>query len=164
MVKIATKSFLLTTPLKSHHFLLFWCIHCSATPDISSSIKNIKNAVYLSRLSFCFLWRSFKLLMSFLAFFMLCFYGATNKTLCCFHPTVVGLQILIPLHFSFQTTLCHHWGNRKYSVLCKYYLNDITWTQMWQVSCRRQGMLTQGPAPDSKFKLNVWSFLTLPHY
>ena len=25
--------------------------------------------------------------------------------------------------------------------------------QMWQVSCRRQGMLTQGPAPDPKSKV-----------
>ena len=34
---------------------------------------------------------------------------------------------------------------------------------MWLVSCRRQGMLTQGPAPDPKCKLNISSFLTLPH-
>ena len=34
---------------------------------------------------------------------------------------------------------------------------------MWLVSCRRQGMLTQGPAPDSKRKLNISSFLTLQH-
>ena len=35
--------------------------------------------------------------------------------------------------------------------------------QMWLVSCRRQGMLTQGPAPDPKCKLIISSFLTLPH-
>ena len=34
---------------------------------------------------------------------------------------------------------------------------------MWLVSCRRQGMLTQGPTPDSKCKLIISSFLTLPH-
>ena len=34
---------------------------------------------------------------------------------------------------------------------------------MWLVSCRRQGMLTQGLAPDPKCKLNISSFLTLPH-
>ena len=34
---------------------------------------------------------------------------------------------------------------------------------MWLVSCRRQGMLTQGPAPDPKCKLNISSFFTLPH-
>ena len=34
---------------------------------------------------------------------------------------------------------------------------------MWLVSCRRQGMLTQGPAPDSTCKLIISSFLTLPH-
>ena len=34
---------------------------------------------------------------------------------------------------------------------------------MWLVSCRRQGMLTQGPAPDPKCKLNISSFLTLPY-
>ena len=36
--------------------------------------------------------------------------------------------------------------------LCPYYR-----------SCRRQGMLTQGPAPDPKCKLIISSFLTLPH-
>ena len=34
---------------------------------------------------------------------------------------------------------------------------------MWLVSCRRQGMLTQGPAPDPNCKLNISSFLTLPN-
>ena len=34
---------------------------------------------------------------------------------------------------------------------------------MWLVSCRRQGTLTEGPAPDPKCKLNTSSFLTLPH-
>ena len=34
---------------------------------------------------------------------------------------------------------------------------------MWLVSSRTQGMLTQGPAPDPKRKLNISSFLTLPH-
>ena len=33
---------------------------------------------------------------------------------------------------------------------------------MWLVSCRKQGMLTQGPAPDPKCKLVISSFLTLP--
>ena len=30
---------------------------------------------------------------------------------------------------------------------------DGCYRQMWQVSCRRQGMLTQGPAPDPKSKV-----------
>ena len=34
---------------------------------------------------------------------------------------------------------------------------------MWLVSCRRQGMLTQGPTPDPTCKLIISSFLTLPH-
>ena len=34
---------------------------------------------------------------------------------------------------------------------------------MWLVSCRKQGMLTQGPTPNPMCKLNVSSFLTLPH-
>ena len=34
---------------------------------------------------------------------------------------------------------------------------------MWLVSCRRQGILTQGPAPDPKCKLIMSSFLILPH-
>ena len=35
---------------------------------------------------------------------------------------------------------------------------------IWLVSCRRQGMLTQGPTPSPKCKLNISSFLTLPHW
>ena len=34
---------------------------------------------------------------------------------------------------------------------------------MWLVSWRRQGILTQGPAPDPKCKLNISSFLALPN-
>ena len=33
----------------------------------------------------------------------------------------------------------------------------------WLVSCRRQGMLPQGPVPDPKCKLNISLFLTLLH-
>ena len=32
------------------------------------------------------------------------------------------------------------------------------------MSCRRQGMLTEGPAPDPKCKLNISSFLIHPHW
>ena len=31
---------------------------------------------------------------------------------------------------------------------------------MCLVSCREQGMVTEGPPPDPKFKLNILSFLT----
>ena len=34
---------------------------------------------------------------------------------------------------------------------------------MWEVSCRRQGILNQGPMPDPKCKLNISSFFTLLH-
>ena len=34
---------------------------------------------------------------------------------------------------------------------------------MWLVSCRRLGMLTQGPTLVLKCKLNISSFLPLPH-
>ena len=34
---------------------------------------------------------------------------------------------------------------------------------MWLVFCRRQGMLMKGPAPNPKCKLNISSFITLPH-
>ena len=34
---------------------------------------------------------------------------------------------------------------------------------MWLASCRRQGMLPQGPTPDRKCKLNISLFLILPH-
>ena len=37
-------------------FLLFWCMLCTATPDISSSSKNINSTTRVSRISFCFLW------------------------------------------------------------------------------------------------------------
>ena len=56
VTKTILKSFSLTNPPKSHHSSLFWCILCTATPDISSSIKNINSTVRVSRLSFRFLW------------------------------------------------------------------------------------------------------------
>ena len=34
---------------------------------------------------------------------------------------------------------------------------------MWLASCRRQGILTQGPTPDLKCKLIISPFLSLPH-
>ena len=34
---------------------------------------------------------------------------------------------------------------------------------MWLVSWRKQRMLTQGPTEDPKCKLNISSFITLPH-
>ena len=43
-------------PHKSHHFSLFWCILCMATPDISSLSENINSTARVSRLSFHFLW------------------------------------------------------------------------------------------------------------
>ena len=33
-----------TVPHKSYHFLLFWCILCTATPDILTSSENINTA------------------------------------------------------------------------------------------------------------------------
>ena len=41
---------------KSHHFLLFWCMLCTTTQDISSSSENINISARVSRLSFRFLW------------------------------------------------------------------------------------------------------------
>ena len=46
-------------PSKSYHFPLFWCMLCTATPDISSSSENINSKVRVSRLSFRFLWLRF---------------------------------------------------------------------------------------------------------
>ena len=43
-------------PSKSGHFSLFWCMLCTATPDISSSSENINITARASRLSFRFLW------------------------------------------------------------------------------------------------------------
>ena len=34
---------------------------------------------------------------------------------------------------------------------------------MWLVPCKKQGMLTQCPALDPKSKLNITSFVPLPH-
>ena len=48
-------------PSKSCHFLLFWCMPCTATPDISSSRKNINSTTRVSRLSFRFLWLFFNI-------------------------------------------------------------------------------------------------------
>ena len=50
-------------------------------------------------------------------------------------------------------------------VLCFVLVNFLgRWNQyMWLVSCRRQGIVTQGPAPDPKCKLSISSFLILPH-
>ena len=43
-------------PHKSHHFSLFWCMLCPATPEISSSNKNFNSTAHVFRLSFRFLW------------------------------------------------------------------------------------------------------------
>ena len=52
-------------PQKSNHFLLFWCILCTTTQDISSSSKNINNMAHISKLSFRFLWLWAQSLQSF---------------------------------------------------------------------------------------------------
>ena len=41
---------------ESHHFLLFWCMLCTATQDISSSRENVNGTARVSRLSFRFFW------------------------------------------------------------------------------------------------------------
>ena len=57
-------------------------------------------------------------------------------------------------------------GVRSFFRFFCFFLNNILGGQsqwMWLVSWRRQGMLTQGPAPDPRYKLNIISFLTLLH-
>ena len=46
-----------------------------------------------------------------------------------------------------------------------YFFRIFWWRDqwMWLVSCRRNGMLVQVPAPDPKCKLYISSFLPLPH-
>ena len=58
MAKTCLKSFSLTKVIhnKSPHFLMFWWMLCTATPDIFSSSKNINSTDRVSRLSFRFLW------------------------------------------------------------------------------------------------------------
>ena len=46
-------------PSKSRHFSLFWCMLCTATPDISSSSENINSTARGFWLSFRFLWLCF---------------------------------------------------------------------------------------------------------
>ena len=61
-------------------------------------------------------------------------------------------------------TIC--WELDLVSRLFVFFLVDCLggWNQeIWLVSCRRQGMLTQWPAPDRKCKLIISSFITLPH-
>ena len=41
---------------ESNYFLQFWCIPCTATPEIPSSNKNINIVARVSKLSFRFLW------------------------------------------------------------------------------------------------------------
>ena len=43
-------------PPKSDYFSLFWCLLCTATPDISRSTENINSTARVSRLSFRLLW------------------------------------------------------------------------------------------------------------
>ena len=52
-----------------------------------------------------------------------------------------------------------------FRIFCFFLVDCLSgWSQwMWLVSCRRQEMLTQGSAPDPKFKLNISSFLALLH-
>ena len=55
-IVITTERFYWAVPSKSRHFLLFWCLLCTVTSDISSSSKNINSTTRVSRLSFRFLW------------------------------------------------------------------------------------------------------------
>ena len=54
-----------------------------------------------------------------------------------------------------------------FSILCFFLLVDCLSDGInkcgWLASCRRQGMLTQGPTADPQCKLNISSFVTLPH-
>ena len=51
-------------------------------------------------------------------------------------------------------------------VLCLFLVNCVGgWNHyIWLVSCRGEVMLTQAPAPDGKCKLNISSFIALPHF
>ena len=86
---------------------------------------------------------------------------------------LLGLSLLVlslPLTTSFQVYLSYPWVLCSL-IVCVIFFQDILfllvdclsgWGQC-MVPCRRQGMLTQGPAADSKCKFNISSFLTLPH-
>ena len=72
---------------------------------------------------------------------------------------MLKLYSFLAARFDFLGDESHFW------VPCFFLLNCLGgWNQqMWLVSCTRQGMLTQGLAPDPKCKLNISSLLTLPH-
>ena len=66
-----------------------------------------------------------------------------------------GKFLLLQLYCTqLYTSKCTYFSSfykiRVYSWKCGV---DGYYRQMWQVSCRRQGMLTQGPAPDPKSKV-----------
>ena len=56
LAQTVSSHFYWAVPSKSRHFWQFWCMLCTATPDISSSSENVTSAVHVSRLSFHFLW------------------------------------------------------------------------------------------------------------
>ena len=56
LAQTVSSHFYWAVPSKSRHFWQFWCMLCTATPNISSSSENITSAAHVSRLSFHFLW------------------------------------------------------------------------------------------------------------
>ena len=60
MLKQLQSRFYWEIPLKSHYFSLFWCVPCTATPDILSLSENINSTTSVSRLSFRLLWLWFQ--------------------------------------------------------------------------------------------------------
>ena len=59
-LKQPESNFYWAVPSKSRHFPMFWCMLCTATPDISSSGENINSTARVSRLYFRFLWLCLK--------------------------------------------------------------------------------------------------------
>ena len=107
--------------------------------------------------------------------------GCTIRlVLCCFFLLCLSLLILpVPLlglgskstslspGFCVRRPTQHNKTWQKFDLFSGFLVSFDSlggWSKcFWVVSCRRQGMLTQEPAPDPKCKLNITSFFTFPH-
>ena len=54
--KTTSKPLSLSNSSQKSPFFAFWCMLCTATPDISNSSENINNTARVSRVPFLFLW------------------------------------------------------------------------------------------------------------
>ena len=82
-----------------------------------------------------------------------------NKRLLTWYEFMLELHLKQPRWFTYSA--CGPFTKHRERI---WKLRETGNLKLWPVSCRRQGMLTQGPALDSKCNLNISSILTLPHF